>query len=141
MSIWSGRRNHAFGIPEKRETTKRQGHFGDDHLRMIDLNLFRVLNAMMELRSVGVLPTPELARKISYPSCRSVFATRLQKITRFYFAFGCWSRGTSAQRTNAKVGHLFQRVAKPDQERNGINGGDPRSGEEAVYAGFDLEQA
>ena len=77
VSIWSGRRNHAFGIPEKRETTKRQGHFGDDHLRMIDLNLFRVLNAMMELRSVGVLPTPELARKISYPSCRSVFATRL----------------------------------------------------------------
>src|SRR5215510_4959015 len=65
----------------------------------------------------------------------------LQKITRFYFAFGCWSRGTSAQRTNAKDGHFLQRVAKPDQERNGINGGDPRSGEEAVYAGFDLELA
>src|SRR6516162_11285287 len=64
-----------------------------------------------------------------------------KKITRFHFAFGCWSRGTSAQRTNAKDGHLFQRVAKPDQERNGINGGDPRSGEEAVYAGLDLEQA
>jgi len=47
----------------------------------------------------------------------------------------------SAQRTNAKDGHFLQRVAKPDQERNGINGGDPRSGEEAVYAGFDLEQA
>jgi hypothetical protein len=33
--------------------------------------------------------------------------------------------------------------AKPDQERNGINGGDPElvEGEEAVYAGFDLEQA
>src|SRR6516162_1956206 len=65
----------------------------------------------------------------------------LQKITRFYFAFGCWSRGTSAQRTNAKDGHLLQRVAKPAQERNGINGGDPRSGEEAVYAGLDLELA
>ena len=36
---------------------------------------------------------------------------------------------------------IFQRVAKPDQERNGINGEAPRSGEEAVYAGFDLEQA
>src|ERR1700687_4761050 len=35
----------------------------------------------------------------------------------------------------------LQRVAKPDQERNGINGGDPRSGVEAVYAGFDLERA
>jgi DNA-binding transcriptional LysR family regulator len=45
-------RNHAFGIPEKRETAKRQGHFVDDHLRMIDLNLFRVFNATMELRSV-----------------------------------------------------------------------------------------
>src|ERR1700732_4253953 len=30
----------------------------------------------------------------------------------------------------------LQRVAKPDQERKGINGGDPRSGEQAVYAGF-----
>ena len=27
----------------------------------------------------------------------------------------------------------LQRVAKPDQERKGINGGDPRSGEQAVY--------
>ena len=35
----------------------------------------------------------------------------------------------------------FQRGAKPAQARNGIMGGDPRSGEEAVYAGFDLEQA
>ena len=33
--------------------------------------------------------------------------------------------------------------AKPAQARNGINGGDPElvEGEEAVYAGFDLEQA
>jgi hypothetical protein len=37
--------------------------------------------------------------------------------------------------------YLPQRGAKPAQARNGINGGDPRSGEEAVYAGFDLEQA
>src|SRR6516162_766183 len=29
---------------------------------------------------------------------------------------------------------------KSAQGRNGINGGDPRSGEEAVYAGFGLEQ-
>ena len=36
-----------------------------------------------------------------------------------------------------------QRGAKLDQERNGINGGDPElvEGEEAVYAGFALEQA
>src|SRR6266446_3191600 len=54
----------------------------------------------------SVLPTQELARKISCPSCRGVFATTVQKITRFYFAFGCWPRGTSAQRTNAKDGHL-----------------------------------
>src|SRR5206468_12026539 len=65
----------------------------------------------------------------------------VQKITRFYFAFGCWPRGTSAQRTNAKDGNLFQRVAKPDQERNGINGGGPTKWGGAVYAGFDLEQA
>jgi len=45
-------RNRAFGITGKRETAKRQSHFEDDHLRMIDLNLFRVFNAMMELRSV-----------------------------------------------------------------------------------------
>jgi DNA-binding transcriptional LysR family regulator len=45
-------RNRAFGIPEKRETAKRQSHFGDDHLRMIDLNVFRVFNAMIEFRSV-----------------------------------------------------------------------------------------
>src|ERR1700680_800927 len=32
--------------------------------------------------------------------------------------------------------------AKPDQERNGINGGDPElvEGEWAVYAGFDRDQ-
>jgi hypothetical protein len=30
----------------------RQGYVGNDYLRMIDLNLFRVFNAMMELRSV-----------------------------------------------------------------------------------------
>jgi hypothetical protein len=42
-----------------------------------------------------------------------------------------------------KIPLPFQRGAKPDQERNGINGGDPElvEGEEAVYAGFDLEQA
>src|SRR5690349_2461462 len=51
----------------------------------------------------------ELPRKISYPSCRSVFATTLQKITRLYFGFGCWQRGTSAQQTNAKDDHLVQR--------------------------------
>jgi hypothetical protein len=50
-------------------------------------------------------------------------------------------RGTSDQLTNAKDGYPLQRVAKPDQERNGINGGAPRSGVEAVYAGFNLEQA
>jgi hypothetical protein len=33
-----------------------------------------------------------------------------------------------------------QRGAKPAQARKGINGGGPRRGEEAVYAGFDLEQ-
>jgi len=47
-----------------------------------------------------------------------------------------------AQRlSNAKYRYLPSVGAKPDQERNGINGGDPRSGEEAVHAGFDLEQA
>src|SRR6516164_943570 len=34
----------------------------------------------------------------------------------------------------------FQRGAKSAQGRNGINGGDPRSGEEAVYRRFGLEQ-
>ena len=42
-----------------------------------------------------------------------------------------------------KIPLPFQRGAKPAQARNGINGGDPElvEGEEAVYAGFDLEQA
>ena len=31
---------------------------------------------------------------------------------------------------------LWQSAVKDAQRRNGINGGDPRSGEEAVYAGF-----
>jgi hypothetical protein len=31
---------------------------------------------------------------------------------------------------------LWQLAVKDAQRRNGINGGDPRSGEEAVYAGF-----
>ena len=31
---------------------------------------------------------------------------------------------------------LWQPAVKDAQRRNGINGGDPRSGEEAVYAGF-----
>src|ERR1700740_2833180 len=31
---------------------------------------------------------------------------------------------------------LWQAAVKDAQRRNGINGGDPRSGEEAVYAGF-----
>lgn len=43
-------KNQALGIPENREM--RQGYVGNDDLRMIDLNLFRVFNAMMELRSV-----------------------------------------------------------------------------------------
>ena len=44
------------------------------------------------------------------------------------------------QLPNAKYSYLFKRRAKSAQGRNGINGGDPRSGEEAVYAGFGLEQ-
>ena len=31
---------------------------------------------------------------------------------------------------------LWHSAVKDTQRRNGINGGDPRSGEEAVYAGF-----
>jgi len=31
---------------------------------------------------------------------------------------------------------LWQAAVKDAERRNGINGGDPRSGEEAVYAGF-----
>src|SRR5215510_11080703 len=44
------------------------------------------------------------------------------------------------QLPDAKYSYLFKRRAKSAQGRNGINGGDPRSGEEAVYAGFGLEQ-
>ena len=38
---------------------------------------------------------------------------------------------------------VLQRGAKPAQERNEINGGDPElvEGKEPVYVGFDLEQA
>jgi len=57
------------------------------------------------------------------------------------FCVWLMERGTSEQLTNAKDGYPLQRVAKPAQERNGINGGAPRSGVEAVYAGFDLDQA
>jgi hypothetical protein len=55
------------------------------------------------------------------------------------FAFVSWARGTSAQLPDAKYSYLFKRRAKSAQGRNGINGGAPRSGEEAVYAGFGLE--
>src|SRR5262245_21757439 len=44
------------------------------------------------------------------------------------------------QLPDAKYSYLCKRRAKSAQGRNGINGGDPRSGEEAVYAGFGLEQ-
>src|SRR6516225_4998995 len=44
------------------------------------------------------------------------------------------------QLPDAKYSYLFKRRAKSAQGRNGIIGGDPRSGEEAVYAGFGLEQ-
>jgi hypothetical protein len=42
-------KNQALGIPEKREM--RQGFVGNDDLRTIDLNLFRVFNAMIERRA------------------------------------------------------------------------------------------
>jgi len=60
------------------------------------------------------------------------------------FALDSLWRGTSLVLSNAKCSNLSQRGAKPAQARNGINvGGDPElvEGEEAVYAGFDLEQA
>src|SRR5215475_66558 len=44
------------------------------------------------------------------------------------------------QLPEAKYSYLFKRRGKSAQGRNGINGGDPPSGEEAVYAGFGLEQ-
>ena len=62
------------------------------------------------------------------------------KTCRVHFAFGSWTQGTSAQLPDAKYSYLFKRRAKSAQGRNGINGGDPRSGQEAVYAGFGLEQ-
>jgi len=62
------------------------------------------------------------------------------KTCRVHFAFGSWTQGTSAQLPDAKYSYLFKRRAKSAQGRNGIIGGDPRSGEEAVYAGFGLEQ-
>src|SRR6266566_6553500 len=72
---------------------------------------------------------------------RILHAAAVQKNHPLLFCVWLMERGTSEQLTNAKDGYPLQRVAKPDQERNGINGGAPRSGEEAVYAGFDLEQA
>jgi len=60
--------------------------------------------------------------------------------SRVRFAFGNWVRGTSTQLPDAKYSYFFKRGAKSAQGRNGIHGGDPRSGEEAVYAGFGLEQ-
>jgi hypothetical protein len=65
---------------------------------------------------------------------------RAMQTCRVHFAFGSWARGTSAQLPDAKYSYLFKRFAASAQGRNGINGGDPRSGEEAVYAGFGLEQ-
>ena len=50
------------------------------------------------------------------------------------------SEATSEQLPSAKYRNLLKRGAKSAQGRNGINGGDPPSGEAAVYAGFDLEQ-
>ena len=62
------------------------------------------------------------------------------KACRLPFAFASWARGTSAQLPDAKYSYLFKRGAKSAHGRNGINGGHPRSGELAVYAGFGLEQ-
>jgi len=44
------------------------------------------------------------------------------------------------QLPDAKYSYLLKRRAKSAQGPNGIKGGDPRSGEEAVYARFGLEQ-
>src|SRR5260370_23076835 len=58
-----------------------------------------------------------------------------------WFCVRLTERGTSEEADERNMWLPLQRVAKPEQERNGIDGGDPRSGEEAVYAGFDLERA
>src|SRR5215831_3558619 len=73
-------------------------------------------------------------------ACWQMIKDPCSKTCRIPFAFGSWTRGTSAQLPDAKYSYLFKRRAKSAQGRNGINGGDPRSGEEAVYAGFGLEQ-
>jgi len=43
--------------------------------------------------------------------------------------------------SNAKDSYLPERGAKPAQGRNEINGRGPLGGKDAVYVGFDLEQA
>ena len=60
----------------------------------------------------------------------------MAKLALYIFAFGSWARGMGAQLPDAKYSYLFKRRAKSAQGRNGINGGDPRSGEEPIYAGF-----
>jgi hypothetical protein len=58
------------------------------------------------------------------------------------FVLRAADRARNERRADERKRRLaLQRGARPDQERNGINGGDPRSGVEAVYAGFDLERA
>src|SRR5215468_70212 len=88
-----------------------------------------------------------LLQTLCHPSLLTLFCPCWQMIKhpyreacRVHFAFGNWARGTSAQLPDAKYSYLFKRRAKSAQGGNGINGGDPRSGEEAVYAGFGLEQ-
>src|SRR6516162_448022 len=73
-------------------------------------------------------------------ACWQMIKDPRSKTCRVHFAFGSWTQGTSAQLPDAKYSYLFKRRAKSAQGRNGIIGGDPRSGEEAVYAGFGLEQ-
>src|SRR5262245_59992274 len=73
-------------------------------------------------------------------ACWQMIKDPYSKTCRPPFAFGSWARGTSAQLPDAKYSYLFKRGAKSAQGRNGINGGHPRSGELAVYAGFGLEQ-
>src|SRR5215471_2062505 len=89
-----------------------------------------------------------LLQTLCHPSLLTLSCCCLQMIKHPYGesfprTFCVWQLGArepSEQLQDAKHSHFFKRGAKSAQGRNGINGGDPRSGEEAVYAGFGLEQ-
>ena len=115
----SRRSSRPFGSPSKRHWLTR--HCGESP------------SAALKSSSGVIL----LMRSIIAPKANP----RLVFLSQIPFAADSLWRGTSQELSNAKASYLPERGAKPAQGRNEINGRGPLRGKDAVYVGFDLEQA